>query len=87
MILYKSIYERSIMESLIVDRKTLSETIFSYIHSEKIRLTEETNGTIILSPVLGHYSVLERSFGMFSDGKLSSENFIKEKKLEKELEG
>jgi hypothetical protein len=74
------------MESVIVDRKTLSETIFSYIHSERIRLTEENNGTIILSPVSGKYSVLEKSFGMFSDGKLSSENSIKEKQLEKELE-
>jgi hypothetical protein len=75
------------MESVILDRKTLSETIFSYIRSEKIRLTEEKNGTIVLSPVSGKYSILEKSFGMFSDGKLSSENFIKGKKLEKELEG
>jgi hypothetical protein len=75
------------MESVIIDRKTLLETIFSYIHSEKIRLTEEKNGTIVLSPVSEKYAILEKSFGMFSDGKLSSENFIKGKKQEKDLEG
>jgi hypothetical protein len=32
------------------------------------------------------HSILEKSFGMFSDGKLSSERFIKGKKQEKELE-
>ena len=73
------------MESMIVDRKVLPKAIISYIHSEKIRLVEE-NGTITLSPVFDKYAILEKSFGMFSDGKLSSERFKKEKELEKELE-
>ncbi len=74
------------MESVVVDRDLLSQTIHLYIHSEKIRLTKEENGSIVLSPVSETYSVLERSFGMFSDGKLSSEKFIKEKQNEKDLE-
>ncbi|MDR1169726.1 MAG: hypothetical protein LBK97_02700 [Prevotellaceae bacterium] len=44
----------------------------------------------ILSPVNENnakYLTLEKSFGMFLDGKLSSERFIKEKEIEKELEG
>ena len=73
------------MESMIVDRKVLPKAIISYIHSEKIRLVEE-NGTITLSPVFDKYAILEKSFGMFSDGKLSSEQFIKAKEVEKELE-
>jgi hypothetical protein len=73
------------MGSIIIDRRMLPETLFSYIQSEKIRMVEE-NGTIILSPVYEKYSILERSFGMFSDGKLSSERFIREKQREKELE-
>ena len=32
------------------------------------------------------YLILEKSFGMFPNGKLSSERFMKEKKFEKELE-
>ncbi|MDR2869305.1 MAG: hypothetical protein LBV04_02535 [Deferribacteraceae bacterium] len=75
------------MESIIIDKETLSETIFFYINSEKICLTKENDGTIILSPIKEKsVAILEKSFGMFSDGKLSSENFIKNKALEKELE-
>jgi hypothetical protein len=73
------------MESMIIDREILPAAINSYIHSEKVRLVEE-NGTITLSPVFDKYAILEKSFGMFSDGKLSSEQFIKEKELEKQLE-
>jgi hypothetical protein len=73
------------MESVIIDREALPKVIISYIHSQKIRLVEE-NGNIVISPVVEKYSILEKSFGMFSDGKLSSEKFIEEKKTEKELE-
>ena len=73
------------MEGIIIDRQTLPETINSYIHSEKVRLVEE-NGAIVLFPIYEEYSIIEESFGMFSNGKLSGEKFIEEKKLEKELE-
>ena len=65
------------MESTIIDRQMLPEVIISYIHSEKIRMVKE-NGSIYLSPINEKYSILEKSYGMFSDGKLSSERFIKE---------
>ncbi|MDR1248946.1 MAG: hypothetical protein LBK63_06555 [Treponema sp.] len=74
------------MEAIIIDRETLPETIISYIHSKKVKLVEE-NGNIILSPINDQYLILEKSFGMFSDGKLSSERFMKEKEIEKKLEG
>lgn len=73
------------MESLVVDKRNLSKTVVAYIRSEKIKLVPK-NGTIILSPVRDKYSVLEKSFGLFSDGKLSSKKFIEAKKREKELE-
>jgi hypothetical protein len=63
------------MNSVVIDRQILPEPIFSYIHSEKIRVFEE-NGNIILSPIVEKYSIIEQAFGMFSDGKLSSEDFI-----------
>ena len=72
------------MQSIVIDRKILPEPIISYIHSEKIRMFEE-DGNIILSPLKNDPNVNEL-FGMFSDGKLSSEDFIKEKALEKEME-
>jgi len=73
------------MESVIIDKCALPELITSYIHSEKVRLFEE-NGNVILSPVGGEYSILEKSFGLFSDGKLSVERFMENKKREKALE-
>ena len=73
------------MKSMIIDREILPETITSYIHAEKIRLVEE-NGTVTLSPVFDTYAVLEKSCGMFPDGKLSSARFAREKQTEKALE-
>jgi hypothetical protein len=73
------------MESMVIDRQILPEPIFSHIHSEKIRIFEE-NGNIILSPIIEKYSIIEQAFGMFSDGKLSSEEFMREKEIERELE-
>ena len=72
------------METLIIDRDILPETIFSYIHSPKIRIFKE-NGNIVLTPVNNKPNISELR-GMFNDGKLSSEAFIKQKVIEKELE-
>jgi virulence-associated protein VagC len=75
---------RKFMESMIIDREILPEPIFSFIHSEKIKIFEE-NGNIILAPVKRKPDVNDL-FGMFNDGKLSSEDFIKQKAVEKEME-
>ena len=73
------------MDNVIIDRDILPAPIRSYIHSEKIRLVEE-NGSVILSPVFDAYAILEKSCGMFSDGKLSSERFMRAKETEKARE-
>jgi hypothetical protein len=72
------------MESMIIDREILPKTIFSYIHSAKIKIFEE-NGNIVLSPLKNKPNV-DELVGMFSDGKLSSEDFIRQKTIEKEME-
>ena len=59
--------------------KILSEVSIP-IHSEKIKIVEE-NGNIILSPVKEKPN-LNELVGMFSDGKLSAEKFIEQKKFE-----
>ena len=70
------------MEALVIDREILPEPIFSFFRAQKIRIYEEDEN-IVLSPLKNKPDVNEL-FGMFSDGKLSSEGFIKQKALEKE---
>jgi len=72
------------MLEAVIDRQMLPEPIFSYINSEKIRIFEE-NGNIILSPYEKKPNINEL-FGMFNDGKLSSEDFIRQKSIEMEIE-
>ena len=72
------------METLVIDREILPEPIFSYIKSPKIRIFED-NGNVVLSPVTNKPNVNEL-FGMFNDGKLSSNDFIKQKIAEKAME-
>jgi len=67
------------METLVIDRRILPEPIFSYIQSEKIKVSRE-NGSVVLSPVKIEPNV-DELFGMFSDGKLSSTGFIKQKAI------
>ena len=74
------------MSDMVLDVQTLPEMIFSRIHAEKVRIQEE-NGSIILTPVIGKRQNFDVLFGMFSDGRLSTEEYMKEKQLEKELEG
>jgi len=46
----------------------------------------EENELIILTPIIEKKQNFDILFGMFSDGKLSSEEYMKEKQFEKELE-
>jgi virulence-associated protein VagC len=73
------------MSDMILDVQTLTEMIFSRIHTEKVRIHEE-NGSIILTPVVEKKQNFDVLFGMFSDGKISTEEYMKEKQIEKELE-
>ena len=73
------------MSDIVLDIQTLPKMLFSRISSEKVRLREE-NGSIILTPVIEKKQDFDILFGMFSDGKLSTEDYIKEKRMEKEME-
>jgi len=73
------------MSDMVLDIQTLPEIIFSKISAEKVRFHEE-NGSIILTPVIEKKRNFDVLFGMFSDGKISSEEYMKEKQIEKELE-
>jgi len=73
------------MSDMVLDVNMVPEAIFSHIKTEKVRFHEE-NGTFILTPVTGNEKTFDHLIGMFSDGKLSIDGYLKEKQLEKELE-
>jgi virulence-associated protein VagC len=73
------------MTDMILNVQTLPETVFSRISTEKVMIHEE-NGTIVLTPLVEKRENFDVLFGMFSDGKISTEEYIKEKQFEKELE-
>ena len=73
------------MTDTVLDVQTLPEMIISKISSKKVRVHEE-NGSITLTPITEKRQNFDILFGMFSDGKISSEEYMKEKQIEKELE-
>ena len=75
----------NIMTEMILDIQTLPENIFSKISTKKVKVYEE-NGTITLTPFSEEKPRFDHLIGMFSDGKISVDDFLEEKKLEKELE-
>ena len=73
------------MAGLVLDVQKLPETIFSKIPTEKVSVFEE-NGTITLTPFFEEKPNFNRLIGMFSDGKISVDDFLIDKQKEKELE-
>jgi virulence-associated protein VagC len=85
------------METLVIDRYNLPEPISRYIESDKVEISSE-NGRVILSPVEETPEYIEERIRrrkeatrklheMFSDGRMTSEDFIRDKAIEKALEG
>jgi hypothetical protein len=73
------------MTDMILDIQALPETIFSKISTKKVRFYEE-NGTITLAPFSEERPRFDHLIGMFSDGKISIDDFLEEKQQEKEFE-
>ena len=69
----------------VLDVQTLPEIITSKISTKKVRMHEE-NGSIVLTPIIEGKQNFDILFGMFSDGRISTEEYMKEKQIEKELE-
>jgi len=70
------------MSDMVLDIQTLPEMIFSKISAEKVRIHEE-NGSLILTPVIEKKQNFDVLFGMFSDGKISTEEYMKKNKLKR----
>jgi hypothetical protein len=73
------------MAETVFDTQTLPENVFSRISTKKVKVHEE-NGIITLTPFLEEKPSFEHLIGMFSDGKISIDDFLEEKRKEKELE-
>jgi hypothetical protein len=73
------------MTEMVLDIQALPETIFSRISSSKVKFYEE-NGTITLKPFSEEKPRFDHLIGMFSDGKISVDDFLEEKQQEQELE-
>jgi len=84
---FRSIGSRGSLEDfieMVINRQILPEPIFSYFHSEKVRLSKE-NDNIILTPINSKPNANELR-GMFNDGKISTADFIAQKAAEKDME-
>ena len=73
------------MTEMVLDIQELPEMIFSKISSSKVMFYEE-NGTIMLKPFAEEKPRFDHLVGMFSDGKISIDDFLEEKQQEKRLE-
>jgi len=73
------------MTEMVLDVQALPETVFSKILSKKVKFFEE-NGTITLTPFAEGKPRFDHLIGSFSDGKISIDDFLEEKRQETELE-
>jgi len=73
------------MSDMVLDINMVPEAIFSHIKTEKVKFHEE-NGSYVLTPIKAEEKTFDHLIGMFSDGKLSIDGYLKEKRLEKEHE-
>jgi virulence-associated protein VagC len=73
------------MEEFILNVNTLPEPLHRQIRSKRVKV-HEADGVFTLTPLTDKGEYTSRLFGMFSDGKLSSESFMTQKQAEKELE-
>ena len=77
------------MEDTIINVNTLPETIHRRLLSKRVRVREE-NGVVLLIPIQDSsddvWAAVEQLQEMFADSSISSEKFMKNKQLEKQLE-
>jgi hypothetical protein len=73
------------MQEIILPANTLPEPLSALIHAEKVRV-QEVDGIIKLIPLKEVADCTDGLFGIFSDGKMSSDKFSEMKQAEKSLE-
>ena len=73
------------MTEMVLDIQTLLGIIFSKLPAKKVKFFEE-NGTITLTPFYEEKPRFDHLIGIFSDGKMSVDKFLENKRQEMKLE-
>jgi hypothetical protein len=70
------------MGALVIDSRTLPPSVSSYFDVPRVRV-ENREGQVILSPARvergGGKFDINKLYGIFSDGKISTEDFIRQR--------
>ena len=76
------------MSEIVLQAKTLPEPIFRLISAEKVKVCKEINGEIRLIPIMESKKAVSKCpfLGMYTDGKLTIDSYLKQKRADKELE-
>ena len=72
------------MDDMILSVSTLPEPLHRRIRSDKVRVHED-NGTIILTPVTKMDEPADL-WGLLPEGQFTTEKYLAQKRLDKELE-
>jgi hypothetical protein len=72
------------LDDLVVNTDILPEPLLSRIHSRRVRITE-LNGHITLIPIAEKTFGRSRLFGMFEGSGLSTDEYFKQKQIEKRM--
>jgi hypothetical protein len=73
------------MADMILDTRTLPKSLYSRIATTKVRVHQEKE-VIILSPIIEEQPRIDQLIGSFSDGKISIDQFLQQKRTDKALE-
>lgn len=77
------------MTDMIINVKTLPEQLHRRIRSERVRFCEN-NGVITLTPIeepdTDIWNGLDELRSIFSDGRMSTDKYIAQKQIDKEME-
>jgi len=73
------------MNEKIVNREALSEHLLARIQSSQVMVRED-NGSFVLTPLKAKTDHHSQLFGMLADNGISSEAYMRQKQLDKELE-
>jgi virulence-associated protein VagC len=73
------------MQETIFSRDALPAHLFTIIHTDKVRVRKDGE-VITLTPVNEPYDCTARVFGMYADGKTSTDAYSRQKQCDKEFE-